>query len=195
MAQLGSSKGKYSLNLLNCLLFCSGIKVSSFHLLLLLLLQEGAGCAKVAKPFTKAATTPLSCSFLFSSPDSPLSSCFRVVSNKTASALPHRHCELESGGQCSPPWAFPGPDEIYFILLRDSQQIKVVWRKKTKNRLHRSVQLERLRCGRHFVIFSTTDKSYTIICQKLHERLCVVRWIRASSCQRVGRASLEPPAD
>lgn len=75
MAQLGGGTGKHSINVLN-------LKAPSPHLLLCLHLQEGAGCTKVAKHFTKAATTPLSCSFLFSSPDSPLSSCFRVVSKK-----------------------------------------------------------------------------------------------------------------
>lgn len=93
------------------------------------ILQEGASCTKVAKQPPKAASAPVSCSFLFSSPDSPLSSCFRVVSNKTPFALPHRRCGFESGRQCSHPRAFPGPDTISGIVLRNSQQIKVVLKK------------------------------------------------------------------
>ncbi|XP_036941120.1 uncharacterized protein LOC119011822 isoform X1 [Acanthopagrus latus] len=44
--------------------------------------QMRSGCVKppgVSEHFPKATASPVSCDFLFSSPDSPLSSCFRVV--------------------------------------------------------------------------------------------------------------------
>lgn len=49
----------------------------------LVCLQKTADCAKpsaVKRPLPKAATSAASCDSLFSSPDSPLSPCFRVVS-------------------------------------------------------------------------------------------------------------------
>lgn len=52
------------------------------------LVQMKADCIKPpggTKQLPKAAKSPVSCDFFFSSPDSPLSSCFRVVSKKTLS--------------------------------------------------------------------------------------------------------------
>lgn len=41
-----------------------------------------------------AATSPVSCDYLFSSPDSPLSSCFRVVSTTTQLTCMSTHLAL-----------------------------------------------------------------------------------------------------
>ncbi|XP_059199744.1 uncharacterized protein LOC131979750 [Centropristis striata] len=57
--------------------------------------QMKPGCIKppgVTEHFPKEATSPVSCDFLFSSPDSPLSSCFRVVDPGQFLAV----CELSS---------------------------------------------------------------------------------------------------
>ncbi|KAM3605075.1 uncharacterized protein V6R79_020226 [Siganus canaliculatus] len=54
-------------------------------------------CVKPSEHFPKAAKSPVSCHFLFSSPDSPLSSCFRVVDPAQFLSV----CELSSSrGPC-----------------------------------------------------------------------------------------------
>lgn len=53
------------------------------HSLLSVCLQKKSDCTKppaVKRPLPKAASSAASCDSLFSSPDSPLSPCFRVVS-------------------------------------------------------------------------------------------------------------------
>lgn len=70
-----------------CLFSCTPVRYDLIlHLDCLQKKGDGAKLSALRRPLQKAAASAPSCDSLFSSPDSTLSPCFRVVSTKAASS-------------------------------------------------------------------------------------------------------------